>query len=53
MGLCLSHKTMLGGNSKKIPFVVEKAFLEAVEKTNKSRSEIALVNICDTIPDSN
>ena len=42
---------MLGGNSKKIPFVVEKALLEAVEKTHKSRDDIVLVDICDTIPD--
>ena len=51
MGQCLSHKSMLGGNNKTIEFVVEKAFLEAVEKQNKSRNDIVCVDVCDTLPD--
>ena len=40
---------MLGGNSKKIDFVVEKSFLEAVEKQNKPREEVVCVDICDSL----
>ena len=37
---------MIGGNSKLDP-VVEKCFLEAVEKTNLPREDTVCVEICD------
>ena len=35
----------------KIDYLVEKSFLEAVEKKGKPRSEITPVEICDTLPE--
>ena len=42
---------MLGGNSSKITWPVEKSFLEAVEKVGKPREEIVCVDICDSLKD--
>ena len=42
-----AHKIMIGGNSSKLEFIVEKSLLDLVEKQNKLYTEITTKTICD------
>ena len=44
-----SNEKMISNN--KIPLLVEKTFLEAIERTNLPRDKVILVDICDGLPD--
>ena len=43
-----AHKTMLGGKSKKLDFLVEKTLLQLAEKQNVTRDQIVLKDLCDS-----
>ena len=42
---------MFGGINKKVDILVEKSFLQAVEKSGKVREEVVVKDICDALQD--